>query len=210
MCCFGRIGVEELRCWFRQPHCGTCLSEPVTISYRLSPMWYCFSSLFCFYGPKLQTFSIGIFTSPESFSIFKHMNSRFLLRIGIFKLFISKFKREVVLWKNNNAYSCSVNCSENDACEITMWMLNRRQNCKKCYSSHYFVFMTQTSSSSTWFGDLGGNYCQGCRCTAILDKSSFVHCARHSNWEEFVSLPPGMGMYFLPIFVLRDLLNRKQ
>lgn len=57
--------------------------------------------------------------------------------------------------------------------------------------------MSQTSSSSAWSGDLGGNYCQACWCTANLDKSGFVCCTRYSNWEEFVSLSPGTGLCFL-------------
>jgi len=62
--------------------------------------------------------------------------------------------------------------------------------------------MSQTSSSSPRSGDLGGNCCQGCWCSANLDEPGFDSCTWHSDWEEFAALPPGMVLYFHLILVL--------
>lgn len=103
MCCYGRIGVEELRCWFLQPHCGIFSSEPVTISYRLLQMWYCFLLWFCFYGRKLLIFLIGISFLHNHFVF----SSRFFVQAYI--------SNKSCLREKISAYRCYVKCSKNDS-----------------------------------------------------------------------------------------------
>lgn len=67
-----------------------------------------------------------------------------------------------------------------------------------------FLLLCQTAPSSAWSGDLGGNYWEVCWCTSNLDKSGFVCCTWYSNWEEFVALSTGTGLYFLLVFVYNE------
>lgn len=152
------------------------------------------SSLFSFCGPKLLIFLIGISLANHftAISCRRYCYSEFLdLNCHYWKG--NKEKQTRDLGKRTfilKIYAHDAKSWKNAKEMMLRWSL---------YFLHLklICFMTQTSSSSPWSGDLGGNYCQGCWCAANLDKSGFVRCTWHSNWEEFAALPPGMVIGFI-------------